>query len=228
MGRYSEGAVILVILAIFAAVSIWIISRSPASVEHFPQMSSYSPKKSGLKALFELLEQTGFDAQRFADTEYDYPEEGCVVVAQEQGIDLATLMFSVLDVKALRLWLERGGTLVLAADPDDTFATSLMSELGYDANAFVDDTLAANLWEELSSDPNALADDTAVAKLLEELSDDLNAPGQIAEELRAEWTQGGADGSAAAISRAYQPGQVYTLHDERPALWRNVEAIETA
>jgi len=129
--RRSESVWLVLVLVLFAGVSLWLVWRMSKQQETPPPCSTYSAAPSGCLALYELLGELGFEARRFGDTEYDYPKGECVVVVLEPAQDMAKMLFGVLDAKALRLWIKGGGRFVLASAPDDpTLSVALHDLLG--------------------------------------------------------------------------------------------------
>jgi len=129
--RRTETLWLVLVLLLFAGMSLWLVWRMSKQQEMPPPCSTYSAAPSGCLALYELLGELGFEARRFGDTEYDYPKGECVVIVLEPVPDVAKMLFGVLDAKALRLWLESGGRLVLAGAPDDpTISVALHSLIG--------------------------------------------------------------------------------------------------
>lgn len=125
MSGRRESMGVLVVLAGFAALCVWIVLRLSNSEPNYPPASSYSPNPDGVKALYQLLAQTGQRAERFGDTEYEYPAQSCVVLIEESPVDASQMMSGQVDVKALAVWLKQGGRLVLAGAPSSSHYSPL-------------------------------------------------------------------------------------------------------
>lgn len=96
-----------VVLTIFLGLSAAVFFFSSRETHKFPFATSYSTHPNGLKALYLLLEEQGWDVRRLKREYTDLPEDTGVVV-------LAAPRFGVSseEVDALRAWVERGGVLV--------------------------------------------------------------------------------------------------------------------
>lgn len=128
----SDNMVMLLVLLAFVGIVVWLLRRTEIAEEpKYSQLTTYSPKPDGALALYDLCEASGLKPKRFADTEYHYPKDGCVVILDASGFGS---VLGGIDAKAVRLWLERGGRMVLCAEPDSDFGltSSLFKELQAD------------------------------------------------------------------------------------------------
>jgi hypothetical protein len=109
----------LLLLAGFVALTTWLLGRTQQErEERFPPLTTYSPRPDGAQALYELLQRTARSPRRYNGTEYHYPPDSCMVVLLPDDAALDSMVGADLDAKALRLWLEDGGRLVLAGSLD--------------------------------------------------------------------------------------------------------------
>lgn len=133
MSRRSDSLVTVLALLGFVLATFWLLQRTHIDEEQtYSPLTTYSPKPDGAQALYELLASVGSKPQRFGETEYHYPNNACIVLLESAGMPA---LFGDVDAKALRLWLERGGTLVLGAPPEDEgfgIVPQLMKELQID------------------------------------------------------------------------------------------------
>jgi hypothetical protein len=114
MSGRRETLLLVVVLLTFAVLSMLLMTRARQQYEeHFPPFTSYSPEAAGTRAYYELLEASGLNPVRYNGTEYHYPPGGCVVVISGGETDIGMLMGGLLDARALRLWIEEGGRLLL-------------------------------------------------------------------------------------------------------------------
>jgi hypothetical protein len=130
MKRRSDSLLTGLVLLAFVAVTIWLLQRTHREQDpQYSVLTTFSPRPSGALALYELLAQLGYDPQRHRKTEYHYPPDACVVLLDPGGFASA---LSPLDPTAIRLWLERGGALVLCSEADASeygLAHSIFEEL---------------------------------------------------------------------------------------------------
>jgi hypothetical protein len=128
--RRSDNAVIVLVLLAFVGVILWLLNRT--QIEHkptLPPLTTYSAQPDGALALFELAESVGLEPLRFGETEYHYPPQACVVLLD--AAPFGGVFGGALDPKAIRLWLERGGRLVLCQAPGGNgVSEELLEELG--------------------------------------------------------------------------------------------------
>jgi hypothetical protein len=205
-GRGGESWFVALLLLGFVALGLWMVWRAGAGKELFSPYSSYSPQPDGLKALYELLEQSGFKPQRFGETEYDYPQRCCMAVASEK-IDPSAMFLGPPDVKRLRLWMGEGGRLLLVEEAWGMTAWSLLREL------------------DGKTDPNEMWPGSGYSTYQPSSS----APGASAESaVVASYAAKGKPGSATAMYRSYMEGHVYKLPAPRPHLFKDVRTIDVA
>jgi hypothetical protein len=214
MSGRREGVWVFLILAGFAAVCMWIVLRLGGGEPEYPAASTYAPTKEGAKALYELLVAAGIPAQRYGDTEYEYPKEACVLLVEESQVDMAQAMGGQLNVKALAVWLRAGGRLVLACPPPDSYYSPV-------------DPTARKLVGYLDGEDvgNGGMFDVAPPVPSSAQQNASEAPGALAH---AVYQAAGQAGSNTATYRAYRPGQRFKLQSPRPRLFADVGMIETA
>lgn len=134
MQRNNERTWLALILGIFSVGALWLILHfSISEVEPMPPMSTYSSRPTGAKALYDLMLRVGYQAERFGDLEYHYPPQACMVILDQPELSVSAMVGGTLDVKALRLWMEQGGRLLLFSDPLRQTGHELMLELAPDA-----------------------------------------------------------------------------------------------
>ncbi|MDQ3022908.1 MAG: DUF4350 domain-containing protein [bacterium] len=127
-GLRGDSLMLALVMLVFIAVALWLFQRTRTEDKpNYAPLTTFSAQPDGAQALFELLEQTGQSPKRYTGTEYHYPEGSCMVILEAGTV--ARLSTSLLDVKALRLWIERGGCLVLGSDSTPKVAEELFEEL---------------------------------------------------------------------------------------------------
>ncbi len=214
MSGRREGLLVVVVLAGFAMLCLWIVLRMGLGQPSYPAGSSYSPNPDGVLALYELLQAEGLPAKRFGDTEYEYPEQACMLLV-EGTADPAQMMFGGLDVKALALWLSAGGRLVLVGAPlQDEYAP--WSSLGQQLLDYLD---GKEVWSGKMFESPPVTDTSATRE---------EAATPQAPLATAKYHGTGQAGKASAPVRSYRPGFRYTLQQPRPRLFADVAEIETA
>mgnify|MGYP001451810586 CR=1 FL=1 len=125
----NEWVWLVLSMAVFAVVAFWIIVKSSATEEIQPAYSTYTAQPRGSRALFELLNRAGFSATRYGGTEYNLPEGTCLVLVADSTVEMSSFTLMMLDTKAVQLWVEQGGVLVLISDPHSMLATDLSLDL---------------------------------------------------------------------------------------------------
>jgi hypothetical protein len=221
-GRVNENWLVLISLGLLCVVTLWLIQGFDRPEPEYPPMSTYSPKSDGAKALLELCRYAGFDLQQFHDSEYDYPSGAGVIILDKPSTPATALMGGGLDVRALRLWLEDGGRLLLFSEPLNMVAPELFAELDrgegltpYGGSVFE--------WESYPEETE-LPDGGPVA------SAPRQRPGFEADDrVIASWSSLSTNqGEGGALWRIYELGHRFALPADRPPLWHSVEMIETA
>jgi hypothetical protein len=129
MKRGGEGALVVLMLAIFIGIGIYVSMRLNPDAPPPPPGTSVSTELDGTQALYELLKSSGMKVERYAGVEYDYPKDGCVLVVMDGSADPAGLFMGGLDAKAVRVWLEEGGRMIFAASGQAMILNSLEQEL---------------------------------------------------------------------------------------------------
>jgi len=124
----------LLLTLLFLGAAVWLALRpQQQGAADYPPYSTVSPGKEGCLAFYELLEELHYEPRRFSQTEYHYPSN-CCMVALQAADEFSVLFSGSLDVKALRLWLEEGGRLVLASSGEfDSTIRDLLEELEPDS-----------------------------------------------------------------------------------------------
>jgi hypothetical protein len=126
----GELIILLAILAIFAALALWIISRIQADYEQLPAYSTFSTEPDGTRALWLLCQEAGLTPSQHFESEYDYPLGTAMVVLHEDGLDAGAWLFDPFDVSAVLDWVEQGNCLVVCTPAGSMLATALEEELG--------------------------------------------------------------------------------------------------
>lgn len=219
----NEAWLISASLMVFAAASIWLTLGTGGGEQYFPPMSTYSPRPVGAKALYDLCQAIDLQVERFHDSEYDYPPGACVVVLDSPDISFSPLIGGGLDVRALRLWLEGGGRLVLFSDPMRSTGGELFAEIDKSQNLEPYGELLD--WEEVFANSQekdgAVVDNTIIETDIQEFTCNQDV-------LATEDNNSGGEGNPAALWRIYHEGERYQLSNDRPPLWRDCQTIETA
>ncbi len=196
------------LLIIFSV--LFFINRSMDNEEYFPPRTSYSPKTTGYKALYELLDATGFEVSRYAGNEYHYPESGCVILGDANAADPSAMFGLGLDTKQIKGWLEEGGSLVLISSVEYfSLGRQVFDEL--DGNALEG---FFELMEDIETYDHTSSDDES------ELVTPVHSIATYASD--------GDEGNIGALFSEYLPGQIFELDENRPAIWNSVEKIEIA
>lgn len=216
MSGRREGALVVLVLAGFAVLCVWIVLRMGAGEPAYPAGSSYSPNPDGLLALYELLQANATAVKRYGGSEYEYPDAACMLLVEASAADPAQLMLGSVDIKALALWLSDGGRLVLAGSPEQDEYTPWYSTgrqlLSYlDGNEIPD----GGMFDPPPLQPAPAATGAA--------AEDPPQPVAIAAYKGA-----GQAGKASAPVRSYRPGFLYALGTPRPRLFADVHEIEAA
>jgi hypothetical protein len=216
MSGRGEGVGVLLVLAGFAALCVWIVLRMSHGGQYYPAASSYSPKPDGAKALYELLAQAGLSVKRYGDTEFEYPQLACVLSIEENPVDASQMMFSQVDVKALAVWLKQGGRLVLAGAPSG----GQYGPLEPTAQTLIDyldgkPVKSGSMFDTPPPRNNSPKPAAAAA----------DAPAPLAV---AKFKGKGQSGNAMAMLRSYQPGFRFTLGQPQPRLFGGISEIEVA
>lgn len=204
----------LVVFCAFMAVVVvgvfFALSHSFKQADYFPPRSTLSPWTNGLKALYELLEASGFEVSRFGGNEYHYPEGGCVVIADGNSQNPVALFGLGLDTRQIKGWLEEGGVLVVLSEVEFwSQGKQIFDRLdGKVSDGFFE------MMEELESGTQPDKDNFASLQV---------PPGVVVSNPTP-----GTEGNATALYREYRDGQVYELSQAGPNIWGNVESIELA
>jgi hypothetical protein len=96
-----------VVLVIFLCLSAAVFFFSSSETHKYPFATTYSTHPGGLKALYLLLDEQGWDVRRLKRDYTDLPEGAGVLVLAAPRFDV-----SAEEVDALRAWVERGGVLI--------------------------------------------------------------------------------------------------------------------
>jgi hypothetical protein len=212
----SEGILVVAVLVGFIVLCIWIVMRMGAGKPAYPPGSSYSPNPDGVLALYELLQASGMQVRRFGDSEYEYPKQACMLLVEEGMANPSQLMFSQLNVKALALWLQEGGRLVLFSSAlQEDYAP--WSSTGQQLLDYLDgkEIRSGSMFESPAPASGTQASNTT----------DAAPPEPVAI---AKYKGAGQAGSATAPVRDYRPGYRYVLNKPRPKLFADVGEIEAA
>jgi hypothetical protein len=126
----AEVAVVVVILAVFAAVSLWVINRIQIDYEDLPAYTTVSSQPEGTLALWQMCQELGLHVERFYDSEYDYPPASAMVVLQEDGLSDAAMMFDPYNFDVVEEWVEQGNCLIVATPPLSMLSTAITAKLG--------------------------------------------------------------------------------------------------
>lgn len=225
--RINETWLIVAGLGLLCAMAWWLISTYKQGQASYQPMSTYSPRPEGAKALFELSHYAGLDPQRFYDTEYDYPHQACVVVLDKPANPATALVAKRLDVRALRLWLEDGGRLVLFSEPLGVVGPELFAEIDrgaglkpYGGSIFDWNPSAPELQPPAGHglSPSMAGSPTQEVPKF-----------KVDSSVVASWSSvSRQSGSAGALWRLYKTGNRYALPDQRPVFWSTVDTFETA
>ncbi len=122
----GEGRIALLAIVGFLALASWLVYGSVREQEPVqPPYSSYSGNAAGVRAIYELLDARGHEVSRHTLSEHEYPPGHCVVIADESTLNPIKMMVNTLDVMALDLYLQDGGSVVLFCDSD----LALLSEI---------------------------------------------------------------------------------------------------
>lgn len=223
----SEVWLVVISLLLLCAVAIWLMSGFGNGAPSYPPMSTYSPRPEGAKALYALCQYAGLDARQYHDTEYDYPPgAGCVVLDKP---DTTTPMFmgGALDARALRLWLEDGGRLLLVSEALRSLGPELFAEIdrGEGLTPYGGSVLE---WEYPDSTTSRQQPVVSGAQDGESAAEELGIFVTDAPNI-ADWSDNSQrSGQAAALWRMYRPGHIFELSPERAEFWKDVRLIETA
>lgn len=151
LSRIPSSAVVALVLVAFAAVGILLVVNIGGQVETDPPpFTTFSPRKPGSKALFELLAAGGVKAVRYHGNEYNYPLDGCMVAIIETYDPETMWLGPALNPVGLRLWLAEGGRLVLLAEDNHEWVRDLVAELN-DADSGTDPPGATPLRADIPS-----------------------------------------------------------------------------
>lgn len=124
-GRNDARIAVLAIGA-FVAISMWLIfGTSRQSEPYQPPYSSYSGNAAGLLALYQLLEARGHELSRHLLSEHEYPAGSCVVIADESALNPFKMVVNTIDVRALDLHMQDGGSIVIICDQDMALVSDL-------------------------------------------------------------------------------------------------------
>jgi hypothetical protein len=204
-------------------VSIWLTLGVGGGDQYYPPMSTYSPRPAGTKALYELCQATGLQVERFHDSEYDYPPGACVVVLDSPDTSFSPLIGGGLDVRALRLWLEDGGRLVLFSDPMRSTGGELFAEI--DESQGLEPYGELLDWDEILANTKESdggnAGNNSIEARIQEFACSQNV-------LAIEDSSSGEEGTPTALWRIYNEGERHQLSNSRPPFWRDCQTIETA
>ena len=137
----NDGRFALLAIGGFLAIAVWLVLReSSTQAPYEPPYSTFSSNAAGIRALYELLEDRGNDVSRHTLTEHEYPKGSCVVIAEESALNPFKMVVNPLDVMALELHLQDGGSLVVFSDSDLAMVDELDNLLaGEDGNGEVGD-----------------------------------------------------------------------------------------
>lgn len=128
-GAHRDWVWVALAIAVFCVLGFWIIMNTSSNEALEPPYSTYTYDPSGCRALFELLNRAGMPAERYGGTEYNLPDKGCIALVSDSSAEMTSFMTALLDNKAIQLWVEEGGTLVLVTDPHSLLADNLVRGL---------------------------------------------------------------------------------------------------
>lgn len=109
----TSNVTVVVILVLFAALAAVIFSVAGSDARKIPMPTSYSTHAQGLKALYELLDGEGFRVSRLRRSYASIPGSADVLVSVEPRVAIRSH-----EMKALRKWVEQGGTLITSVPCD--------------------------------------------------------------------------------------------------------------
>jgi hypothetical protein len=219
----NEGWLIGASIVVFAVVSIWLTLGVGGGEQYYPPMSTYSPRPAGAKALYELCQASGLQVERFHDSEYEYPPGACVVVLDSPDTSFSPLIGGGLDVRALRLWLEDGGRLVLFSDPMRNTGGELFAEI--DESQGLEPYGELLNWDEVLANTREIDGSNTSGVGIEADIQEFTCSQDV---LAVEDNSSGGEGTPTALWRIYKEGERHQLSSNRPPLWQDCQTIETA
>jgi len=102
----TSNIALYVILALLVAVNVLAVFGG-SSRKSPPIPSTYSTHENGVKALYLLLQENGYDVRRLRNGYQDFPADAAALVVFKPSYPI-----NVYEKDGLKSWLSRGGTLV--------------------------------------------------------------------------------------------------------------------
>jgi hypothetical protein len=194
----------------FVLASGYFIATSGTGGEFYPPLSTMSPRPNGAMAFYELLDASGLTVGRHLSHVYDYPAGSAVALLDHSMPDAASMLFGGLDVKALTVWMKRGGSLLIAAGSYSHDLERLLGE--------IEDQLESPLHGQ----------DYRHAQTL--FQHDLAQHGYatVTAEYLGQGSGDTASSQSIGASRTAQRGEVYRIENSALLMLTDVEKIEIA
>lgn len=113
--------VLILSSVIFVLLVIALIINSGSTKNKYADYTTYNTDEKGIKALYLLTGQMGFDTGRFTRPVRFIPDGCTMVVIEPEGL----LYIDALEKKYLKEWVSRGNTLILSCSSSDIDAELL-------------------------------------------------------------------------------------------------------